>query len=107
MVKLHKISFRQLSLLLFAVIFFNFPVFAQKTEQSKSLADFGTITQAQSAIGASTETELIIPNAATVSASLTLTKNIRLKFTGTGSISVASGQTLTIENGLGFDAPGA
>ena len=75
-------------------------------KQTKHLADYSNLlSSAASAIGSVTDTPLEISAPTTVSASTLIPKNIRLKITGTGSITIAAGQTLTIENGLGFDAP--
>lgn len=71
----------------------------QSRNGNKNIAEYASLSAAQTAIGTSTQAVVEIPSTTTVSASLTITPNIELLPTGPGLISVASGQTLTIQSG--------
>jgi hypothetical protein len=62
---------------------------------NESLLTYASLSAAVTAIG-STQATLEISASTTVSASLTVPRNITLEFSGQGQISVASSQTLTI-----------
>lgn len=66
---------------------------------NQSVTAYASLAAAVSAIG-STQATIEIPATTTVSSTLTSPANIALSFTGTGIVSVSSGQTLTVNGSI-------
>lgn len=74
-----------------------------RVNAESNAASYASLSEAVASIGSSAQT-LVVSDTQTVSSSMSVPANVVLRFTGGGTVSVASGQTLTI-NGPVESAP--
>lgn len=73
--------------------------------ETKLVSEYSSFSNAISTIGSTADTVLEVPTLTSITASVTVPANVRLKITGTGGFNISTGVVLTITNGLGLDAP--
>lgn len=73
---------------------------ANSVSSRKNVSDYATLAAAVAAIGSSTVTTLVIAVSTAVTSNLTITKNITLQFTNSGSLSIANGAIVNHYGGI-------